>query len=169
MTIEPTFIEFSLPWPPTVNHYYEFTRNRNFISRRGQAFRSAVMVSLLKKFGARFRRFAPDARLAITIGAQPPDARDRDLDNLLKAPLDAIQKTGMVPNDKQFDLITIRRGAVVKNGKLDVAIYRLFPDDEPGLNADISPDENCVRMQSVIAELMAENIRLRTELEKLRR
>ncbi|EGW70928.1 crossover junction endodeoxyribonuclease rusA, partial [Escherichia coli O91:H21 str. B2F1] len=55
-------------------------------------------------------------RLAIKIIAEPPDKRRRDLDNILKAPLDALTHAGLLMDDEQFDEINIVRGQPVSGG-----------------------------------------------------
>jgi crossover junction endodeoxyribonuclease RusA len=41
--------------------------------------------------------------------AFPPDRRRRDLDNLLKPTLDALQHGGVYEDDSQVDLLVVRR------------------------------------------------------------
>ena len=64
-------------------------------------------------------------RLAIKIIAEPPDKRRRDLDNILKAPLDALTHAGLLIDDEQFDEINIVRGLPVPGGRLGVKIYEI--------------------------------------------
>ncbi|OVC85618.1 RusA family crossover junction endodeoxyribonuclease, partial [Escherichia coli] len=64
-------------------------------------------------------------RLAIKIIAEPPDKRRRDLDNILKAPLDALTHAGVLMDDEQFDEINIVRGQPVSGGRLGVKIYKI--------------------------------------------
>lgn len=61
-------------------------------------------------------------RLAIKIIAEPPDKRRRDLDNILKAPLDALTHAGLLMDDEQFDEINIVRGQPVSGGRLEIRI-----------------------------------------------
>ena len=61
-------------------------------------------------------------RLGIVIYVFPPDKRVRDLDNLLKQPLDALQHAGVYLNDGQIDQLMIRRQTPVKFGYLLVMI-----------------------------------------------
>ncbi|MGP78515.1 hypothetical protein B5F26_27880, partial [Escherichia coli] len=57
-----------------------------------------------------------------------PDKRRRDLDNILKAPLDALTHAGLLIDDEQFDEINIVRGKVVPGGRLGVKIYEIMHD-----------------------------------------
>ncbi|EES6198012.1 RusA family crossover junction endodeoxyribonuclease, partial [Escherichia coli] len=69
-------------------------------------------------------------RLAIKIIAEPPDKRRRDLDNILKAPLDALTHAlthaGLLMDDEQFDEINIVRAQPVSGGRLGVKIYPIM-------------------------------------------
>ncbi|PZZ48027.1 hypothetical protein DIV28_23285 [Escherichia coli] len=57
----------------------------------------------------------------------PPtvDKRRRDLDNILKAPLDVLTHAGLLIDDEQFDEINIVRGQLVPGGRLGVKIYKI--------------------------------------------
>lgn len=105
-----------LPFPPTVNHYWGVNGKRRFVTAKGQAFRLEVLAAVnhLPKFG--------DERLAMTITAVMPTHRKIDLDNLLKAPLDALQHASLYNDDEQLDFIAIVRGQVEKPGWLEVTL-----------------------------------------------
>ncbi len=104
-------LDLELPYPPSVNHYWRRVGHRTLISRGGRAFRRAVQVALAA------RGVQPLAgRLAITIDVHPPDRRRRDLDNALKALLDALEHGGSYSDDAQIDDLRVRRGACVPGG-----------------------------------------------------
>ena len=65
----------------------------------------------------------------MTITANPPDLRKRDLDNLLKQTLDALQHAGIYLDDSQIDYILIRRGIKASAGNLEVDIDG-YPSDK---------------------------------------
>ena len=69
-------------------------------------------------------------RLAIKVIAEPPDKRRRDLDNILKAPLDALTHAGVLMDDEQFDEINIVRGQPVSGGRLGVKIYPIMHEEQ---------------------------------------
>ena len=95
-------ITLKLPWPPSTNRYYRVVNNRAILSAHAREYRQQVQVL----FGGN----APlTGRLGIVIYAFPPDKRQRDLDNLLKQPLDALQAAGIYCNDGQIDQLMIRR------------------------------------------------------------
>ena len=66
------------------------------------------------------RRLA--GRLAVTITVNPPDKRKRDIDNLAKAPLDALTHAGLWLDDSQIDKLSIERGPVTKGGQIHITI-----------------------------------------------
>jgi crossover junction endodeoxyribonuclease RusA len=109
---------FRLPYPPSVNHYWQRNRNGSMrIGAEGLAYRKEVFVAC---HNARVRKMK--GRLYIEVIACPPDARRRDLDNLWKAILDALQHVGVIEDDNQFDRLEIRRGVIEKHGLLAVEI-----------------------------------------------
>jgi Holliday junction resolvase RusA-like endonuclease len=126
-------MELELPYPPSVNHLWRRVGHRTLISRGGRAFRRAVQAALAAR-GVR-----PIAgRLAITIDVYPPDRRRRDLDNALKALLDALQHGGAYHDDAQIDDLHIRRGACVPGGRVCV---RIVPHPDPGPAGAEEPPE----------------------------
>jgi len=95
-----------LPWPPSMNHYWRRVGPRTLISREGRTFRTSV-CALLGAGGP--RRPPAGGRVALAMEAFPPDRRRRDLDNLLKPTLDALQHAGVYEDDSQIDLLVVRR------------------------------------------------------------
>jgi len=64
--------------------------------------------------------------MSLVMEVYPPDNRRRDLDNLLKATLDAMEKAGLYSDDKLFDDIRIIRRNVYKpEGKVIITIQEL--------------------------------------------
>ena len=95
-------IKIELPWPPTVNHYYGTgARGRRYIKPEGVAYRHEVKVAMLQG-----RHKPIDGPLAVTILAYPPDRRRRDIDNINKALLDALQHAGAYRDDCQIIKLT---------------------------------------------------------------
>ncbi len=114
-------IELTLPWAPSVNEYWHHTRTgQTYISPKGRAFRESVGWECRAK---RIRK--QPGRLAVSIRACPPDKRRRDLDNLGKGVLDALQHAGAYDDDGQIDDLRIYRGPVLKGGALHVQIAPL--------------------------------------------
>src|SRR5690554_4374733 len=74
----------TLPFPPSVNHYYRRVGPRTLISREGREYRAEVCELLAPGGGSGIRKPPAGGRIALAMDAFPPDRRRRDLDNLLK-------------------------------------------------------------------------------------
>jgi crossover junction endodeoxyribonuclease RusA len=111
-------IEFELPWPPSINNYYKRVLRGVVINEKGVAYRRDVKLLLAQYVDS----FTLEQRLNMTINVFPPDKRGRDLDNLLKASIDAMQHARVFPDDKQIDKLAVIRQDIVKPGKLQVWI-----------------------------------------------
>jgi crossover junction endodeoxyribonuclease RusA len=111
--------QLTLPWPPSINHYWRHFRGRTVISQEGRTFRTNVCALLA---GGGPRKPPAGGRIALTLDAFPPDRRRRDLDNIQKPVLDALQHAGVYLDDSQIDLLVTRRCARMENGKLEIEI-----------------------------------------------
>lgn len=70
--------------------------------------------------------FGNTERLRVELLVTPPDKRLRDLDNLLKATLDAMQKAAVYDDDSQIDELIVRRQPVRKGeGELCVSLFAI--------------------------------------------
>lgn len=119
-------VTLRLPYPPTVNHYWRIgttTKGRGalFLTDKAKAYRADVEACVWEQLGK-----APKLQglLRLTITVTTPDRRKRDIDNLLKAPLDAMQKAGVYIDDNQIRDLRIRHIGVSseKTGRLHVVI-----------------------------------------------
>lgn len=117
-------IEIALPWPPSANRYWRHPNKgrlagRHLISREGRAYRSEVIW--------RIQRTAEPltGRLDVQFQAAPPDRRNRDLDNLLKAAQDALSHAGVWGDDSQIDRLSVERLAPIRGGELRVRICEI--------------------------------------------
>ena len=82
------------------------------ISKKGRLYKEAVARHVL----ACDARKHLSGRLHVTLTAYPPDRRRRDIDNLAKSVLDAMQHAGVYQDDSQIDRLTIIRAEVEKGG-----------------------------------------------------
>lgn len=89
-------ITLTLPFPPSVNTYWRTYNGRMLISEKGRAYRKAVADQVLIQRGNKHY----ECKVKMTIEAFRPDKRKRDLDNLLKAPLDALTHAGVYMDDQ---------------------------------------------------------------------
>ncbi len=115
-------IVLELPYPPSVNHYWRRVGHRTLISKKGRLFRKRVLKML-----SVHHREPLAGRLHVRVLVYPPDRRRRDLDNITKALLDALEHGGVYENDSQIDRLTIERGEVFKGGKAVVEITEVQP------------------------------------------
>lgn len=98
----------TLPYPPSTNRYWRHWKGRTLLSRDGRSYREdavrAVMEARQDGLGRRACR--------VTILCFMPDARRRDLDNVLKASLDAMQAARVFEDDAQIVKLTVERGPI---------------------------------------------------------
>ena len=111
-------VTVELPWPPSVNHYWGTRGKARFIGAAGKAFRAAVLAAW---YQARAQGFGT-ARLSVTLLAHAPDRRKRDLDNILKATLDALCHARVFEDDAQIDVLDVRRRKPEKPGRVVVTV-----------------------------------------------
>ena len=110
-------ITIELPYPPSVNRYWRYFRNRVVVSAEGRAFKEKVLL-ILRAMGSR----TLEGPLILRVDLYPPDRRRRDVDNPQKAILDALQYSGLYRNDSQIVRLVATRREPVPNGKTIVRI-----------------------------------------------
>jgi crossover junction endodeoxyribonuclease RusA len=117
-------LTLKLPWPPSTNRYYRVVNNRAILSKEAREYRARV----IEQFGTN----SPLAgSIGIVIYATPPNRVRRDLDNMLKQPLDALQHAGVYTDDSQIDQLMIRR---MESDKLNPHLLVMIDDgytDDP--------------------------------------
>jgi len=91
-------IEFTLPFPPTVNTYWRNFNGKIILSKKGREYREVVGDQMILQ--KTIKHFT--SLLRIEIEAWRPDKRRRDLDNLLKATLDGLAHAGVFEDDSQI-------------------------------------------------------------------
>jgi crossover junction endodeoxyribonuclease RusA len=106
-----------LPYPPSINHYWRRVGPRTLISREGRRFRERVVAIL-----AALRVEPLAGPLAVEVEVFPPDQRRRDLDNVQKALLDALQHGGAYADDSQIVWLALAKREPVAGGKTLVRI-----------------------------------------------
>ena len=110
-------IQLDLPYPPSVNHYWRRVGARTLISRGGRAFRQSVCSILAAS------DIQPCAgALEVRIDLFPPDRRRRDVDNIQKALLDALEHGGAYFDDNQIVHLDTWKHEPVPGGKAVVRI-----------------------------------------------
>ncbi len=110
-------LTFELPWPPSVNHYYQRRGRRVFLSHKGRQFRTRVQEIL------QAQEVTPmDGLLDMVVDLYPPDRRRRDCDNPIKSLLDALQHGGAYGDDSQIVKLTIAMHQPAPGGRTMVHI-----------------------------------------------
>ena len=103
-----TALIISLPYPPSVNHYWRHVGSKVLISREGRAYRDKVLMSI------NYAGPVLTGRLSVDLLVYPPDARKRDIENVCKALLDALQHVGVYEDDSQIDRLLVERKRIDK-------------------------------------------------------
>ena len=117
-----------LPYPPSVNHYWRRVGPRTLISRQGRAYRRDVATAV-RRIDHAPERLPLTGPLWVEVSLYPPDRRRRDLDNTLKALLDALQHAGVYPDDSLIEQLSVEKRKVVEGGKAVVVIRRRIASD----------------------------------------
>lgn len=108
-----------LPYAPTVNHYWGQHGNRRFLTKKARLFRESVARAFNKcnepELGI----------LHLMIDQRPPDRRKRDIDNLIKPIMDAMEHAGVFENDCQIGRLSVIRGLKQKDGCVFVKLERI--------------------------------------------
>lgn len=110
-------ISLSLPYPPSLNTYYRVVNGRILISAPGRLYRKTVIDTLWGRVGS-MQICVPTplaGDISMSILSYPPDRRKRDLDNMLKALLDALQYARIYKDDSQISKLSIERMPSRKN------------------------------------------------------
>ena len=124
-------MKFTIPYPPSANRIWRAVDGRVILSAEGRDYRRRVIAALIDQRDA--VGFVPglsvpasfDWWITIELDAYMPDRRRRDIDNLAKATLDALQHAGVYPNDNQIVRCVInRRGIKPPDGRLVVTIEK---------------------------------------------
>ncbi len=135
MTITIAATSITLPWPPTVNGYWQAFaigggRVVMSLTKRARLYRSDVATAIRLKFGAaKLVPYSTPVRIDVELRA--PDRRARDLDNHLKGLFDALTHAGVWDDDVLVDEMTVRRGPLIACGCVKVLIAAL--DAQPDL------------------------------------
>lgn len=128
-------LRLALPWPPSVNAYWRSIivggkkvkpRVQVLVSERGREYRRAVLRACAQSPALPLWGPPLEGPLKFEAEFAEPDRRRRDLDNLMKAMLDALKVAGVYRDDSQIRRIESRFGpAVVRGGRVDVTIHQI--------------------------------------------
>jgi len=132
-------ITIELPFPPTVNRYWQVARNRLIKTKRARDYKKIISLELLAEHksirewntNTSGNRIVKDKRtLALSVAVHYPKRSGAltDIDNLLKIMIDCLEGV-LFENDRQFRHIQIsREPQTTKAGSVRVTI-RECPDE----------------------------------------
>lgn len=116
----------TIPFPPSVNRLWRQFKGRTIVSAEGRKYRSAVLAAMYEekyKNGNQMAIWGAPDDCSVSIRAFMPDARRRDLDNLLKASLDGLTHAGIWDDDSQIKKLTIEHCGIDRdNPRLEVEV-----------------------------------------------
>ena len=131
---EKVTLEFELPWPPSVNHYYRHVGAKVLISRDGRKYREMIISRFRSDNVETFR-----GPVELSIELYPPDNRRRDVDNSLKCLLDAFTHGGLYEDDSLIHrLVVTKREPMPPDGMAYIRIREWTEDKTTGADAKSS-------------------------------
>jgi crossover junction endodeoxyribonuclease RusA len=110
-------LTLQLPWPPSVNLYWRHYQGRTLLSRAGRDYREVARLIATESGGLEFT-----GEVSVAIDVWLPNRKRRDLDNLLKAPLDCLVHAGVLADDSLIKSLAIEVRGYRVPGLLDVTI-----------------------------------------------
>jgi len=111
-------IEIELPYPLSVNHYYQRTKKGMMIKPDGKVYRNIVHLLLLSNGVKPIK-----GNIHMIVDVYPPDNRKRDIDNIQKCLWDALQHGGAFHDDSQIkDFECHMHESLPPNGKVVVKL-----------------------------------------------
>ncbi len=106
-----------------MNCYWRHVNGRTLLSRKGREFKTAVRSIVCRQ---RLDQ-ALSCRVAVSMRLYPPDKRKRDIDNYVKACLDALTSARVWRDDSLVDKLYVERGVKRTGGCVALSVY---PVDE---------------------------------------
>ena len=93
-----------LPFPPSVNTYYRRGQHATYLSKAGRDYKETVADIVAEE-----QIQTISGRLYVSIALSSKTKREYDIDNRIKAVLDALQDAGVFDDDEQIDEINVVR------------------------------------------------------------
>ncbi|MDR0418334.1 MAG: RusA family crossover junction endodeoxyribonuclease [Puniceicoccales bacterium] len=98
-------MEITLPWPPSLNHYYRHVGPKVLISKEGWQYRRKVA----KQLGNDENLTMYECPIELSMELYPPDNRKRDVDNSLKSCLDALMYGKLYADDSLIRKLVVEK------------------------------------------------------------
>ncbi|SDO29283.1 crossover junction endodeoxyribonuclease RusA [Halomonas shengliensis] len=121
-----------MPWPPSTNRIWRNVGKRTLLSKEARVFRNRARGELLAQ-GAANRKLA--GRVALEVVLYPKNGRAFDIDNKLKALLDALTYSRVWLDDGQVDEILVVRGPQKEEAQARVTITERAGGGHGGIEA----------------------------------
>jgi crossover junction endodeoxyribonuclease RusA len=115
----------TIPFPPSLNHYWRQFRGRAILSKAGRQYRVEAQTAAEAFRVLSGLQHTITGRIAVHLAVYPPDRRRRDLDNMPKAILDALTHAGVYADDSQIDDLQVVRMPTEKPGRVEVTITEI--------------------------------------------
>lgn len=118
-------VYLTLPWPPSTNTLWRNVAigggQRTLLSAKARAFlEEAAKQVAVQRAGLRFK-----GAVMVTCWLHAPTRRSYDIDNRVKALLDAATHGGLWHDDGQVDVLLVQRGEVVNGGRARLVIEEI--------------------------------------------
>ena len=111
--------EFTMPCPPSVNHWHQPCRGRIIKGAAARDYECAA-VNYLRSIGLVGEKI--EGQLSVSIVLMPPTNSRYDIDNRTNGIFDSLSASGFWVDDSQVQKLTIEKGEKVKNGMVSIAI-----------------------------------------------
>jgi crossover junction endodeoxyribonuclease RusA len=108
----------TLPLPPSINMYWRKSPRGMYITDAGKLFRQQVIAYVGERTMTRFGTH----KVIVSMVVHMRDKRRADVDNRIKAALDALVHAGLFDDDSQVDELHLYRGEIVKGGLCTVIV-----------------------------------------------
>lgn len=105
MSTEAATLTFRLPWPPSANRMWRHGPRGSYLTAKGREFREEAIGDVLRQLGTPLPIVR---RCRVMLELTPPDKRQRDADNHIKAVLDSIVHSGLLEDDSRDYIKEVR-------------------------------------------------------------
>lgn len=117
--------EFTIPWPPTVNHYHQpIKRGKGVRVIKGTKAKEYArqMETYLAGIGIANEHISESAKLSVHLVLHPPTLARYDIDNRTKGVFDALSNVNFYADDSQITKLVIEKGEKIKGGNVEVKV-----------------------------------------------
>ena len=135
------FFKAQLPMPPSVNHYWSKSvgraKGKSYVhvrlSDRATKFRNDVVAQVADIAQRHGSIRTHNGRIKAVVTLHGATKRSFDVDNYGKGLFDALTYCKVYTDDSQIDEMIVKRGEVIKGGRVDVELYEL-KGNQKGIN-----------------------------------